>query len=89
MANQQRLKRRIIRQVVQENLDTMEGKSAAAPRAFRASTAGDSARSLFFVSLPAALFASTYVISSATDEWRRSTDTSSTQRFVSSPQATS
>jgi N-acetylmuramoyl-L-alanine amidase len=82
MANQQRLKRRIIRQVVQENLDTMQG-SRRRHRRRLSHLALVTARVLFFVSLPAALFASTYVISSAADEWRRSTDTSSTQRIVS------
>jgi len=83
MAKQQRLKRRMIRQVVQENLDTMEGNRR--PRRTRSwHLLLLTVRVLFFVSLPAALFASTYVLSSATDEWRRSTDTSPSQRAVSS-----
>ena len=83
MTKQQRLKHRIIRQVIQENLDTMGGNRRRQRGRF-----GHllllSARVLFFVSLPAALFASTYVMSSATDQWRRSTDTSSSPRAVSS-----
>lgn len=84
MTRQQRLKRRIIHQVVQENLDSMAGN-----RRRRRGRLGHllliSVRVFFFVSLPAALFASTYVLSSATDEWRRATDAISTTRSVATP----
>lgn len=72
MAKQQRLKRRLIRQAVQENLDTMGGHRR--PRRGKLGHALlTTARVAFFVSLPAALFASTYALSNATDDWRRST----------------
>ena len=72
MASQQRLKRRIIRQTVRENLDTMEGVRRPHRRRWGHGLLL-AARVLFFVSLPAALFASTYVLSSASDDWRQST----------------
>lgn len=81
MTSEQRLKRRVIRQAVQENLDGMGGNR----RRSRGRTGHlllTTVRVLFFVSLPAALFASTYVLSSATDDWRRSTQVGSSQPIL-------
>jgi N-acetylmuramoyl-L-alanine amidase len=71
MPNLQRLKRRMIRQAVQENLDGIEGQRRRhRPRtSYHLLTA---ARVLFFLGLPAALFASTYVLANAATEWRQS-----------------
>ena len=89
MTSQQRLKRRMIRQAVQENLDTMEG-TRRPPRGRAGHVLLLTVRVLFFISLPAALVASTFVFSNATDEWRRSTDVDSTQRpQASRPQISS
>ena len=84
MAKPSRLKRRIIRQAVQENLDTMHG-----PRRRRRGRAAHlllvSVRVLFFMSLPAALFASTFVLSSASDDWRRATDPQLVRQISATP----
>ena len=69
MANLQRLKRRMIRQAVQENLDIIEGnRRHHRQRSVHLLLVG--VRVLFFLSLPAALFASTYVLANAAAEWR-------------------
>jgi N-acetylmuramoyl-L-alanine amidase len=84
MAKPSRLKRRIIRQAVRENLDTIHG-----PRRRRRGRAAHlllvSMRVLFFVSLPAALFASTFVLSNASDDWRRTTDPNLARRVSDTP----
>ena len=84
MVKQQRLKNRVIRQVVQENLDTMGGQGRLRRRRL-GYVLLTTARVLFFVSLPAALFASTYVLSTATDDWRRSTGVDTTRSVESRP----
>ena len=84
MTRQQRLKRLLIRQAVRENLDAMAGNRRRRRGRF-SHLLLVTVRVLFFVSLPAALFASTYVLSSATDEWRRSTDAGSLPRTVVPP----
>jgi len=70
MAKLQRLKRRVIRQAVQENLDTIDGNRRRRQGRFRYALLV-SARVAFFVTLPAALFASTFVLSNAAQDWRR------------------
>lgn len=81
MARPSRLKRRIIRQAIQENLDTIGGLRR--PRRRRVGhLLLVSARVLFFVSLPAALFASTFVLSGATDDWRQSTQVVAANRIA-------
>jgi N-acetylmuramoyl-L-alanine amidase len=70
MANLQRLKRRMIRQAVQENLDTLEGNRRHHRHRYMHHLLV-TARLLFFLSLPAALFASTYVLATAATEWRQ------------------
>ena len=69
MANLQRLKRRVIRQAVQENLDTMAGRRRR-HRHRSAHLLLATTRSLFFLSLPAALFASTYFLATSSGQWR-------------------
>lgn len=70
MANLQRLKRRMIRQAVQENLDTIDGnRRQHRQRSWHLLLV--TARVLFFLSLPAALFASTFVLANAAAEWRQ------------------
>lgn len=89
MAKLERLKRRMIRQAVQENLDTMHGvRRRRGPR--KGYTTLLLARIVFFVSLPAALFASTFVLSNVSSEWRQSSWPEITQsRATVSPRATS
>lgn len=70
MANLQRLKRRMIRQAIQENLDTIEGQRRRHRRGMPLHLL-TTARVLFFLGLPAALFASTYVLANAAAEWRQ------------------
>ena len=69
MANLQRLKRRMIRQAVQDNLDTLEGHRRH-HRQWSAHLLLVAVRAFFFIGLPAALFASTYVLANAAAEWR-------------------
>ncbi len=73
----------MIRQAVQENLDAMHG---ARPR--RKGRFGHrlllTVRIAFFVSLPAALFASTYVLSNAAAEWRQASIGSSSPALLTS-----
>ena len=85
MTKPSRLKRRIIRQAVQENLATMHGPRRSRRGRRFAHLLLVSARVLFFVSLPAALFASTFVLSSAGDDWRRATDPRAPRQVRAAP----
>jgi N-acetylmuramoyl-L-alanine amidase len=69
MARQDRIKRRMIRQLVRDNLETLEG---ARPRRRGRRLKGTLtvARALFLVALPVALFTSSYVLSTVATEWR-------------------
>ena len=69
MARQDRIKRRMIRQVVRDNLETLEG-ARPRRRGRRLRTVLTVARVLFLVALPAALFTSSYVLSTVAAEWR-------------------
>ncbi|MEE8138463.1 MAG: hypothetical protein V3T81_06280, partial [Thermoanaerobaculia bacterium] len=70
MASMKRIKRRVVRQAVAENVDTIRGRLPR-PREGRGLRAVLTlARLLFFVGLPAALFASSYVLSSVAENWR-------------------
>ena len=69
MARQERIKRRMIRQAVCENLATIEG-SGSRRRERRLGKLLTVARALFLVALPAALFTSSYVLSTVATEWR-------------------
>lgn len=79
MAKLQRLKRRMIRQAVQENLDTMQGVRGRR-RVRMGQTTLLMARIVFFISLPAALFASTYWLSQGSSQGRQSSWPEVTQR---------
>lgn len=69
MARQDHIKRRMIRQMVRDNLETLEGTRPKRPgRRLRTVLTG--ARLLFLVALPAALFTSSYVLSTVAAEWR-------------------
>lgn len=81
MANLQRLKRRMIRQAVQDNLDTIEGNRRL-HRQRSTHLLLITARVLFFLGLPAALFTSTYVLANAAGEWRRAPIQASPQTAV-------
>lgn len=88
MAKIQRLKRRMIRQAVQENLDTMQGV-----RRRRSARIGHAALSLarivFFISLPAALFASTYWLSRGSSQgWQSSWPEVTQSRTPATPRVT-
>ena len=76
MVKLQRLKSRMIRQAVQENLDTMEG-NLRHHRQRSGHLLLVTVRVLFFLSLPAALFASTYVLANAAAEWGESSSPAS------------
>ena len=69
MARQDRIKRRMIRQLVRDNLETLEGAHPRR-RGRRLRTVLTVARVLLLVALPAALFTSTYVLSTVAAEWR-------------------
>jgi N-acetylmuramoyl-L-alanine amidase len=69
MARQDRIKRRMIRQLVRDNLETIEG-ARPRRRGRRLRTVLTVARVLFLVALPAALFTSSYVLSTVAAEWR-------------------
>lgn len=69
MARQDRIKRRMIRQLVRDNLETLEG-ARPRRRGRRLKGALTVARALFLVALPVALFTSSYVLSTVATEWR-------------------
>ncbi len=69
MANIERFKKRLIRQAVQTNLDSIEGRRPR-PASYRSHTLVVAARALFFILVPAALFASTIVVSNMASDWR-------------------
>jgi len=69
MARQDRIKRRMIRQAVRDNLETLEG-ARPRRRGRRLRTLLTVARVLFLVALPAALFTSSYVLSTVASEWQ-------------------
>lgn len=86
MAKIDRLKKRLVQQAVRENLDTLA--SARHSRStMRLSVLLATARSLFFVFLPAALFASTFLVSNRSGSWG-SSDVALQDRLVASPRAT-
>ena len=70
MARQDRIKRRMIRQLVRDNLETIEG-ARPRRRGRRLRVTLTVARVLFLVALPAALFTSSYVLSTVAAEWRQ------------------
>ncbi len=67
-----RIKRRVVRQAVEENLDTMLGRPPRPRQGRRLRTLLSLARVSFLVGLPAALFASSYVLSGVAEEWTES-----------------
>jgi N-acetylmuramoyl-L-alanine amidase len=69
MVRRDRIKRRMIRQAVRDNLETIEGVRPR-QRGRRLRTALMVARVLFLVALPAALFTSSYVLSTVAAEWQ-------------------
>ncbi len=68
MAKIERLKKRLVRQAVQENIDSIEGKRPL-PMRHGAQSLVIVARLLFFVLVPAALFASTFMVSNMSPDW--------------------
>ncbi|MEE8137478.1 MAG: N-acetylmuramoyl-L-alanine amidase [Thermoanaerobaculia bacterium] len=70
MASIRRIKRRVVRQAVAENEDTLRGRLPRPREGRRLRAMFTLARLLFFVGLPAALFASSYVLSSVAEDWR-------------------
>lgn len=69
MARQDQIKRRMVRQAVRDNLETLEGaRPKRRGRRLRRVLTG--ARLLLLVALPAALFTSSYVLSTMAAEWR-------------------
>ncbi len=68
MAKIERLKKRLIQQAVQDNIDSIEGKRPL-PRRRGKHSLLVVARILFFVLVPAALFASTLIVSTMSPDW--------------------
>ena len=69
MAKIERLKERLVQQAVQDNIDSIDGKRPLARRRGTQSLVV-LARILFFILIPAALFASTFIVSSMSPDWR-------------------
>jgi len=86
MAKIDRLKKRLVQQAVRENLDSL-GSTRQSGSRVRLRMLLATTRSLFFVFLPAALFASTLLVSNRSGKWS-STDVASEETFRVLPRAT-
>ncbi len=69
MASIERVKRRVVRQAVVDNVDTIEGRLPHPRRDRGLQSLLTLARILFLVGLPATLVASSYVLSSVAEDW--------------------
>jgi N-acetylmuramoyl-L-alanine amidase len=72
MASKKRIKRRIVRQAVEDNVDAMQGRLPRSRRIRRLRRVFTTARIFFLIGLPAALFASSYVLSGVAEDWKES-----------------
>ncbi len=85
MRHPSRLKRRLIQQAVEDNLATMYGRPGRRrhPWSHHLLT---TVRILFFLAVPAALFASTYVMATAAGTWGRAPGATSVEAVAAVPQ---